>query len=107
HENLDLMLRFGPNAWRVHNQHLEAFLAKAQMEVVERKREIELLNRDRRLNQQAAAVELGRLEQAWKDGVQKNADIQTACWQLEAEIAGLKTEAEALGIITDDSMQQD
>ncbi|CAI7741399.1 unnamed protein product [Closterium sp. NIES-53] len=107
HENLDLMLRFGPNAWKVHNQHLEAFLAKAQREVAERKREIELLNRDRRLNQQAAAVELGRLEQAWREGVQKNADIQAACAQLEAQIEGLKAEAQALGVVTDNSMQED
>lgn len=27
-ENLELMLKYGTNAWRVHNQHLEAFNAR-------------------------------------------------------------------------------
>lgn len=96
HENLDLMLRYGANTWRVHNQHLDAFLAKAQKEVSARRREIELLNRDRRLNQQAAAVELSRLALRWREGVHKNMDIEAACRMLNREIQELKEEDKML-----------
>jgi len=64
----------------------------------EYQREIDLLNRERKLNQQAAAVELNLLGSQWKEISQKNLDIEDACLKLEVEVIKLRTEAEKKGI---------
>ena len=33
-ENLDLMVKYGSQAWKVHNQHLEAFLARSLFSII-------------------------------------------------------------------------
>eukprot|EP00249_Psilotum_nudum_P001035 c13302_g1_i1 orf=511-1257(-) len=100
-ENLDLMLKFGNSAWRAHNQHLEAFLARLQAIVQEYNTEIEALNRERKLNQQAVAIQLNRLNYQWKELCQKNLDIESACMNLELEIKKLQREAEQKGVNLD------
>lgn len=97
-ENLDLMLTYGANTWRVHNQHLEASNTRLQKVVAEARRDIELLNRDRKLNQLSAGAELTRLKQQWTGLVEKNAEIEGACRKLEAEVEGLRAEAAQKGI---------
>ncbi|KAG0559405.1 hypothetical protein KC19_10G102000 [Ceratodon purpureus] len=97
-ENLELMLKYGTNTWKVHNQHLEAFQARLRDTALGYQREIELLNRERKLNQQAAAVELNLLSSQWKDISEKNLDIEDACMKLEAEVIKLREEAEKKGI---------
>ncbi|XP_024384036.1 pre-mRNA-splicing factor SPF27 homolog [Physcomitrium patens] len=97
-ENLELMLNYGTTAWIVHNQHLEAFQARLRDTALEYQREIEILNRERKLNQQAAAVELNLLSSQWKEISQKNLDIEEACLKLEAEVLKLREEAEKKGI---------
>lgn len=96
--NLDLMLKYGANAWRVHNQHLEAFNSRLQKGTAEARRDIELLNRDRKLNQLSAGAELTRLKQQWTGLVEKNAEIEAACRALEAEVQGLRGDAARKGI---------
>ncbi|KAI5082857.1 hypothetical protein GOP47_0002600 [Adiantum capillus-veneris] len=97
-ENLDLMLKYGSSSWKIHNQHLEAFAARLQNMVKDYKQQIEELNKERNLNQQAVAVELSRLSTQWKELCQKNIDIENACAQIEADIANLKKEAEEKGV---------
>ncbi|KAL2609761.1 hypothetical protein R1flu_028334 [Riccia fluitans] len=97
-ENLELMLKYGTNAWRVHNQHLEAFNARLQHIIRDHSQKIEALNRERKSNQLAAAAELSRLGAQWKDLTQKNMDIEDACLKLEAEVEKLRQEAETKGV---------
>lgn len=97
-ENLELMVKYGTNTWKVHNQHLEAFQARLKDSALEYQREIDLLNRERKLNQQAAAVELNLLSSQWKEISQKNLDIEDACLKLELEVIKLREEAEQKGI---------
>eukprot|EP00897_Mesotaenium_endlicherianum_P008759 jgi/Mesen1/7911/ME000420S07054 len=92
-ENLELMHKYGANTWRLHNQQLEACNAGLERTIEEYRRHIDVLNRDRKLNQQAAASELGRLEEQWKEAVRKNGDIGLACQQLEAEVELLREQA--------------
>lgn len=97
-ENLDLMLKYGSQAWKIHNQHLEAFSARLQAMVRDYNKQIEELNRERKLNQQAAATELNRLSSQWKELCQKNIDIENACAKIEVDIINLKKEAEEKGV---------
>ncbi|MCO5568322.1 hypothetical protein L7F22_022021 [Adiantum nelumboides] len=62
------------------------------------KQQIEELNKERNLNQQAVAFELSRLSSQWKELCQKNIDIENACANIESEIGNLKKEAEEKGV---------
>ncbi|KAH7432794.1 hypothetical protein KP509_07G040900 [Ceratopteris richardii] len=97
-ENLDLMMTYGSDAWKTHNQHLEAFAASLQKMVKEYKEQIEELNKRRNISQQAAGAELIRLAVQWKELCMKNIDIENACAKIEAEILSLKKEAEEKGV---------
>ncbi|KAH9573963.1 hypothetical protein CY35_01G029800 [Sphagnum magellanicum] len=97
-ENLELMLKYGTSVWRVYNQNLEGFQARLHAIVQDHTHEIEVLNRERKLNQQAAAAELNRWGLQWKELCQKNLDIEAACLQLEAEVIRLRDEASQKGV---------
>eukprot|EP01018_Ginkgo_biloba_P025259 Gb_17653 [translate_table: standard] len=104
-ENLDLMMKHGVNAWKVHNQHLEAFLARMQSIVRENSQEIEVLNRERKFNQQAAAAELNFLEAQWKELCEKNIGIEAACAEIETHIGRLQKEAMEMGLSLEQKME--
>lgn len=97
-ENLELMLKYGTHAWKAHNQHLEAFSARLQAIAGDYNKQIEDLNRERKLNQQAAAMELNQLGSQWKELCQKNIDIENACLKIELEVSKLQKEAEEKGV---------
>ncbi|KAJ7526186.1 hypothetical protein O6H91_17G086100 [Diphasiastrum complanatum] len=104
-ENLELMLKYGANAWKVHNQHLEAFHSRLQAITRDYAHSIESINRERKLNQQAAAAELGRLEVQWKELSQKNLDIESACLELAVSVQKLHQEALEKGANCDSQTQ--
>lgn len=97
-ENLELMLKYGSSAWKIHNQHLEAFSARLQSMLKDLNRQIEDLNKERKLNQQSVAVELNRFSSQWKELCQKNIDIEKACAKVEVDILNLKKEAKEKGV---------
>ncbi|XP_031090968.1 uncharacterized protein LOC115995961 [Ipomoea triloba] len=66
-ENLDVMLNHGPNAWKLYNQRLEAFLARMQSQAVKLNEEIESVNRERKYHQQNTAYELNSLSTQWSE----------------------------------------
>ncbi|RUS30611.1 breast carcinoma amplified sequence 2-domain-containing protein [Jimgerdemannia flammicorona] len=49
--NLELLQKFGANAWRLHNYQLEQQLKRIQAEVEERRQRIVEVNRERKLEQ--------------------------------------------------------
>eukprot|EP00898_Chlorokybus_atmophyticus_P001971 jgi/Chlat1/2775/Chrsp187S08760 len=93
--NLELAVKFGPNAWRAHIQHLEATNARLSRLLKENKQSIDQLNRQRKA-EQASVVKVGQqlrsLEAEWMELVQKNMDISAACKGLEAELEALARE---------------
>ncbi|OIT05357.1 PREDICTED: pre-mRNA-splicing factor SPF27 homolog [Nicotiana attenuata] len=93
-ENLDLMSKHGPDVWKLHNQRLEAFLARMQSQAVELNEMIETVNRERKYHQQTTAYELSALSMQWKELCLKNMEIQSACGDLEDHIGQLKKEAQ-------------
>lgn len=54
------------------------------------KQESEAVNRERKLKQEVAGRELRSLEESWLSHVNKNAEIETACLSLEADLARLR-----------------
>ncbi|MED6138399.1 Pre-mRNA-splicing factor SPF27, variant 3 [Stylosanthes scabra] len=96
-ENLDLLLNYGTDSWKQHNNRLQVYLSRMQKLAQELSEQIEKVNRERKYHQQNTAHELNALSMQWKDLCQKNIDIQTACASLEARIKELKTEAAERG----------
>ncbi|CAH9086031.1 unnamed protein product [Cuscuta epithymum] len=89
-ENLDLMLIHGPDAWKVYNQRLEAFLARMQSEAIKLNENIESVNRERKYHQQNTAYELNALSTQWNELCLKNREIQVACFHVENQIEEMK-----------------
>lgn len=96
-ENLDLTVKYGPEAWKHHNGRLEVLLSRMQKLAQEQFEKIEIVNRERKYHQQNTAYELNALSTQWKDLCQKNIEIQGACAQLENHISELKREASERG----------
>ncbi|RAL38771.1 hypothetical protein DM860_013452 [Cuscuta australis] len=92
-ENLDLMLNHSPDAWKLYNQGLEAFLARMQSEAVKLNEKIESVNRERKYHQQNTAYELNALSTQWNELCLKNQEIQAACFDVENQINEMKKEA--------------
>ncbi|XP_057805688.1 pre-mRNA-splicing factor SPF27 homolog [Salvia miltiorrhiza] len=92
-ENLDLMLKHGPDVWKLYNQQLEAFLSRMQSQVLELNGNIESVNRERKYHQQNTAYELTALSAQWRELCLKNIEIESACAEIEAHIEALKREA--------------
>lgn len=54
------------------------------------RRQVDNLNRERKLQQHAAGAELGALQAEYLELVHKNAEIDAACRGLEAEVAAMR-----------------
>ncbi|KAE8124851.1 hypothetical protein FH972_019698 [Carpinus fangiana] len=96
-ENLDLMVKYGPDLWKQFIQRFEAFLSRMQKLDQEQNEKIEAVNRDRKYHQQNTAYELSALSLQWKELCEKNLEIQTACSKIENQIEELKKEASERG----------
>lgn len=88
--NLELLLKFGPDSWRMHNEALASFVARLQDQLSRVRRQVDDLNRERKLQQHAAGAELGALQAEYLGLVHKNAEIDAACRGLEAEVAAMR-----------------
>lgn len=95
--NLELLLKFGPNAWRAHNDQLDAHNKQLEGEVAAARKDIESTNKARKLHQTATAAQLRALEGEWMALTLKNMDIGSACARLEAEVAHLQQQQQEQG----------
>lgn len=84
------MIKFGGDAWRLRNDVLSQWGSDIQRELEQLKQETEALNRSRKLAQQQAGQELGQLAEHYHALLRKNAEIETACRALEAEVEALQ-----------------
>ncbi|KAI8060361.1 Pre-mRNA-splicing factor SPF27 [Gongronella butleri] len=88
--NLELLQKYGANAWRVHNYQLEAYLKQIQNETELYRNEIRTINRQRKEDQTEAASTLQSLENKWSDLVTQNLQVEIACAALESEVEELR-----------------
>ncbi|ACO61243.1 predicted protein [Micromonas commoda] len=91
-ENLELMMKFAPNAWRAHNAMLEAAIKRVEKEVAAKKKAIEEINTMRSVKQKEAGREIAKLEKQWYAQCAKNIAIDADIQRMELEIARLEAE---------------
>ncbi|XP_065060676.1 pre-mRNA-splicing factor SPF27-like [Rhopilema esculentum] len=88
--NLDLLSRFGADAWRTYNEVLQQMLDDQQRQLNTLRKNIQDINWERKSVQIQAGDQLQQLESSWIGLVSKNYEIERACALLEAEIEGLR-----------------
>ena len=84
---LELLERFGKNAWLVHNSQLEDILRALEKEYVETKEAVERTNKERKAMQVGREGEVKALEREWKEGVGRCLEIEVALREMEEEKA--------------------
>ncbi|KAF0897926.1 hypothetical protein E2562_001631 [Oryza meyeriana var. granulata] len=102
-ENLELMLKYGVEVWKLQNRQMESVLSRMQKMAVEYNEKIETVNRERKFHQQNTGGQLHALTTEWQELCQKNIAIQAACVDLQNQIDQLKLGAKELGMPIDDS----
>ncbi|ORX84541.1 breast carcinoma amplified sequence 2 [Anaeromyces robustus] len=84
--NLELLNKFGANAWRYNNFQLEQILNEIKQKVDDKKNKIVDINKERKYLQTKSEAKLQQLEQQWNENVSKVLEIEAACHNLEMEI---------------------
>ena len=70
------------------NYHLEAELKRLEAELAEAKKEIDIVNLERRRRQEDVAGEMGLLEERWKKGVGRVLETEVAVEEVKAKVRG-------------------
>lgn len=86
HAHLRLLDTFGKNAWLVGNWQTEAELAAVERELAQSKRNIELVNNERRRMQIEVGEELKGLDATWRRGVSRVLETELAVEKLKQEL---------------------
>ncbi|KAF3965920.1 hypothetical protein ACB098_04G071900 [Castanea mollissima] len=105
-ENLDLMVKYGPDVWKQFIQRLEAYLSRMQKLVQEQNEKSETVNRERKYHQHNTAYELTALSTQWKELCHKNIEIQAACTEIENHLEELRKEASERGWNLEGNLQK-
>ncbi|GJC79431.1 BCAS2 family protein [Colletotrichum tofieldiae] len=85
-QNLNLLDKWGKNAWLIGNWGLENELKALERDLAETKRLIDVLTVARRRQQEDVAAEMKGLEEAWKQGVGRTLETEIAVEQLRREV---------------------
>ena len=93
--NLDLMLDYGGESWKVYNEVLQDMLAKTQGQLGEAKKSIQEINWARKNQQTQVGERLKQLESNWVGLVSKNYEIEQAVLNMEHEYGILKQRHDA------------
>jgi len=92
--NLELMLEYGGESWKVYNEVLVELLNKVQAQLSEVKKDIQEVNWTRKNQQSLVGDKLKNLESDWVGLVSKNYEIEQALINMEAEYEILKNQHE-------------
>lgn len=84
--NLKLLEEMGKNAWLMSNSQLDQTLKGYQQELDRLKKEIEIVNKERKSMQESSKAELDALEEAWKTGLGNLVEVQVASDELWREL---------------------
>lgn len=88
--NLELLEKYGCEAWKAGLEVLVGLNAKAQKELAELKKEIQDVNWNRKNKQLQTGEHLNRLNNQWVQLVSCNFEIESAIKQLEQQIYNIK-----------------
>ncbi|KAF8062947.1 MOS4 [Scenedesmus sp. PABB004] len=95
--NIELLVKYGANAWRAQGALDEALLKQLEAALAALRKQIDALNRDRKLQQSKAGAELRTLEDKYYSALRKNLEIDSACAAVAEEMARLEAQVAALG----------
>jgi pre-mRNA-splicing factor SPF27 len=84
--HLQLLDAYGKNAWLVGNWQAEAELAALERDLAATKKEIDVVNIQRRRLQDEVADELKGLEESWKKGVGRVLETELATEGLRQQV---------------------
>ena len=87
--NLELAVKFAPNAWRAHNASIDAAILLYNRDVKALHHNVAQLNMKRKLQQTAAHREITKLETEWFEVCAKCIEIDAATQVLELRLAAL------------------
>lgn len=88
--NLELLQKFGANAWKLHNYQLEHELQQLQRTLEDYRQKILELNKQRKAEQIQAGSQIEALENKWTELIGQTLQLEVACASLETEIQQLK-----------------
>ncbi|KAF8938062.1 Pre-mRNA-splicing factor SPF27 [Dissophora ornata] len=88
--NLELVQKFGGNAWNVHNYQMEYDLSLLRKAVDDKRSEVIELNKLRKRDQLEVAESLQRLEAKWAEMISSTLQVEVASASLETELEQLK-----------------
>ncbi|KXS17090.1 breast carcinoma amplified sequence 2 [Gonapodya prolifera JEL478] len=98
--NLELLNKFGPNAWKIHNFQLEATNASLQAKIDDYSRKIMELNKLRKLDQTREGQILRQLQAKWNEHVATHIQLETAYLGMELEVKLLEQQ---YGVVSEHS----
>ncbi|RKP24069.1 breast carcinoma amplified sequence 2-domain-containing protein [Syncephalis pseudoplumigaleata] len=84
--NLELLQKFGNNAWRMHNYQVEGQVEGMKRMLETEKGKVVECNQARKAMQLEAGEKLRKLEERWQSLIGQNAHLEVACAALEKEI---------------------
>lgn len=84
--NLELLRKFGANAWKAHNEQLTAVRAALSDSLDAARLQVETINRKRKAEQVALGGDLELIENGFFALVGKNHEIEAACLRLQHQI---------------------
>ncbi|KAG0030801.1 hypothetical protein BGZ81_002159 [Podila clonocystis] len=88
--NLELVQKFGNNAWNIHNYQLEYDLSQLRKQVDDKRAEVMELNKLRKRDQLDVAESLHRLETKWGELISSTIQVEMASATMEQELEQLK-----------------
>lgn len=84
--NLELLEKWGKNAWLLGNHGLEAELQALERELAVTKREVDIVNLERQKRQTAVGAEIKTLDDTWRAGVGRVLETEVAVEELRRKI---------------------
>jgi len=96
--NLELMTKFGPNAWRTYSEQLQSFKTSLGNNLNDCKQDIENLHRKRKAEQLQAGSNLRQLETKFGKSMSQANELEGVCSVLEGEVRRLKKRADRRGL---------
>ncbi|KAG0249708.1 hypothetical protein DFQ27_009841 [Actinomortierella ambigua] len=88
--NLELLSKYGPNSWNIHNYQLEYELSQLQQQLEASRQRVLDLNKLRKRDQTEAGQTLARLEHQWAERVSASLQVNVAAASLQMELDQLK-----------------
>ncbi|KAJ4265517.1 hypothetical protein NW762_004806 [Fusarium torreyae] len=84
--NLELLDKWGKNAWLLGNHGLEAELQALERELAATKREVDIVNLERQKRQNAVGAEIKTLDDTWRAGVGRVLETEVAVEELRRKV---------------------